>query len=270
MNVNDDTTVIRDKSQAVKEIVTASAAHIGTRDYQQDSLFVTDSVSFTDSDAETAVAFGVLCDGMGGLENGSEASAMAVSGLTERLSALDGSEDVPTALREEIAALNTAVCERFGAGSAGTTLVAAYLEEDLMYWASVGDSRVYLLRGDAIMQLSRDHNLALLLAWQVELGEMSIEEANSHASQEALVSYLGAPELKMIDGNSEPIELEHGDVVLLCSDGLTKSLSPAAVFETIAANRDDIAEAARQLTLAAFETGGAQDNTSVILMKYLE
>jgi protein phosphatase len=255
------------------EVATASDMHVGTREYQQDSLFVTDTVF---SGPEGALkAFGVLCDGMGGMKNGELASSLAVRRLAEDMDALDSDEGIAEFFKNEIMTLDSLVAAECGGedgAGAGTTLTAAIIFEDRLHWASVGDSRIYLIRGEDIAQVNRDHNYRkMILAEHVRQGRMTAEEADQHPRRDALVSFLGAGCVRYMDVNSAPFKLLHGDVTLLCSDGLTKSLTDEEIKDTVLENYGDLNAAARALTLGAFDKGdGSKDNTSVILMQYFE
>jgi len=104
---------------------------------------------------------------------------------------------------------------------------------------------------------------------QVQNGMITAEEAANDPMREALISYLGIDRLTLIDSNRNPFSLEPGDTILLCSDGLYRSLSEADITEVLERHNEDIIEAARVLPLYAFDkSNGGQDNTSVILFRY--
>ena len=109
-------------------------------------------------------------------------------------------------------------------GQTGSTLAAAVIKDDELYWVSVGDSRIYLYRRGEMTQLTTDHDYARELAREAALGNISPEEAATHPQRQALTSYLGLPFLSEIDRNEDPIILEPGDRILLCSDGLYKTI----------------------------------------------
>jgi protein phosphatase len=251
---------------------TAGESHIGTRSYQQDALFVTEAVSMRPG--EKTKAFGIVCDGMGGLENGEKASNMAVMMLREALDAIRAENDVETVLTDAVHQIDAAVCRECaaesGAGS-GTTLAAALVFGRNLHWISVGDSRIYILRNGEILQITQDHVYMARLMEMVEAGQMSVEEAEAHPQKGALISYIGSGNVQRVNTNKEAFPLVHKDIVLLCSDGLPKSLTDGMICEAVYEHFGDIREAARQLPLRAFDAGGgAKDNTSVVLMQYLE
>lgn len=257
------------KQESFRRVVTASSIHLGTRSTQQDACYVTSTTSFWDGEYQMNT-IGVVCDGMGGLENGSEASRLTLETLLADIAGLGQVADPPGFFAEEVQKLDAMVTGRFGEGEAGTTLAVAVLSGDHLYWCSVGDSRIYLVNGEGITQLTRDHNYGLLLQERVERGVLSLEEAERDPQREALISFLGMGGVEVFDINQSPLAIKHGDTILLCSDGLTKSLSDAEIKDVVLANFGAVDEAARLLPIVAFDTGGTKDNTSVVLIQYLE
>ncbi len=249
-------------------ITTAQATHLGTRNTQQDSVFVSDTAHFFPD--EPAKIFGVICDGMGGLSDGAEAGRMVIDSIVPALAEISGEDNIRQFFREEIINADKDVADAFGEGVAGTTIVVALLFGRCFHWCSVGDSRIYLIRDKEISQISRDHNYALQLAQDVADGKIAEEEAKQHPEREALISYVGSGNVSLIDASREPIILHGGDIILLCSDGLTKSLSDEEIKAVVLDNYGDLGETARLLPLVAFDTGGAKDNTSIVLIQYFE
>jgi protein phosphatase len=130
-----------------------------------------------------------------------------------------------------------------------------------MTYAHVGDSRVYLIRDRAMLQLTRDDSWANL-AWS----GASVEDSTStSAMKNILTKALGAREDVEFDVVDQA--LQEGDIVLLCSDGLTNMLSDARINEVVAAHPADLAGVCRQLVDEANAQGG-RDNISVILVEY--
>ncbi|MDR1422290.1 MAG: serine/threonine-protein phosphatase [Coriobacteriales bacterium] len=215
-------------------------------------------------------AFAVLCDGMGGTELGAEASGLVVEEAAVALDALGADDDVVACLYGLVQQLDCDVCDQFGAGRAGTTVVAVYLRDNRMNWLSVGDSRIYLIREDGIECLTRDHNLQMALDNEVARKSITVEEMESFARRDSLISFIGQGGLPLIDHSPEPLVLGSGDVVLLCSDGLTKSLGDDQIAAIIRECPDNLDETARRLVIEAFDTGGEKDNTTVALLRYLE
>ena len=252
-------------------ITTASSIILGTRKEQQDALYVSDTTFFAGE--ENADAFAVVCDGMGGLANGSKASKTAAAILSGLYKNSRPIANADTFYRNAIARAQSEVGALSASGSggqrAGTTLVSAIIQNDKLYTASVGDSRIYIVRNGQIKMLTRDHNYYLLLKEQLKNGQITEEQLNSATQKEALISYIGMPELKIIDIMSSPLQLVDGDVILLCSDGLTKALTKEEICDIIFENADKLQDCAGMLTAAAQrKKPKGLDNTSVILLKY--
>ena len=149
-------------------------------------------------------------------------------------------------------------------GQIGTTLAAAVIKDDEFYWASVGDSRIYLYRRGRLIQLTTDHDYARELAREVELGRISPEDAANHPQCRALTSYLGSPFLQEIDRNEDPVILEEGDRILLCSDGLYKTLPEEEILKLLDDEPQHAADNLIEATLARGKT--TQDNVTVVIL----
>ncbi|MDR3304685.1 MAG: protein phosphatase 2C domain-containing protein [Clostridiales Family XIII bacterium] len=259
-----------DNSFAV--VFTGSDTHVGTRDYQEDALFVTEAA--TSQGNAPIRAFGIVCDGMGGLENGDKASRLAADLMAGVFDSIRSEEGVEARLVEEVHNIDTRVrseCRPESGGNTGTTLVAALILGNRLHWVGVGDSRIYILRSGEIVQVTKDHTYMLELMKKAEEGLISPEEAEAHPQKGALISFIGCGNIQHINTNKAGLDLLHGDVVLLCSDGLTKSLPDQRIAEIVKTYYGDMKEAAQQLTLQSFDSSdGPKDNTSVVLMQYLE
>jgi protein phosphatase len=145
----------------------------------------------------------------------------------------------------------------------GTTLTAAYVGEDDLAIAHVGDSRLYVLRDGALEQLTDDHSLVGEL---VRRGQISAEEAEDHPQRSIITRALGIEDDVVVDHRTWPVR--DGDVFLLCSDGLTGMVSDPRVAEIIR-DAPNLSQAAHRLIDAANEAGG-RDNITVILFRVEE
>lgn len=248
-----------------KERITLGVSSImGTRKNQQDSVYTMNAHDMT---------MAVVCDGMGGMEGGELASQMAIQILSQDF-ADNADEDIPDFYQQAAKHMDTAVHglmrETGELMQAGTTVVSAIIRDKQLYWLSVGDSRIYILRAGEFIQVNRDHNYRMRLDEQLEQGIITDEEYLEKMSQgEALISYIGMGNVSLMDINPMPFLLEDGDVILLCSDGLYKRLSDEEIQEIIEMELPDVDEAAQNLTRIVMEkTIGSQDNTSVILIQY--
>src|SRR6266516_3129490 len=220
----------------------------------------------------------VLSDGMGGEAHGEVASALAVETVVKHC--LDAEANPASLVLGEMQPgwsaktkrLSTAVHlanenifksaeenpERHGMGA---TLTAAWIDGTKLSIAHVGDSRAYLLRSGSLLQLTRDHSL---VAEQVRRGILTAAEAEESEMQSVLLRALGAqPEIEV---DAEEHILFPGDVLLLCSDGLTRMVTEPEIAGTLQA--EPIPQrAAEKLVQLANESGGI-DNVTVIVVSF--
>ena len=149
--------------------------------------------------------------------------------------------------------------------------MAVIAENNRLYWASVGDSRIYILRGRDMIQVTRDHNYMLRLQQMVDNGQMTLQEAQAKKQKEALISFLGIGNVTLMDINEQPFEMQFGDIVLLCSDGITKTLPDDQIRDIIKNDAVSMKEKAKILVEAAVRGNThSQDNTSVAILQYVE
>lgn len=259
--------------RTVPEIFTMSYTSMGNRKYQQDAVFVSQGKKLAANKKIRVMA--AVCDGMGGMADGGRASSTAIEMLKTGFARIEKEAvvDVPAFFTHGIKAMDQVICEfpkENGKGS-GTTMVAVIVEDHYLYWASVGDSRIYILRGDQIHQITRDHNYMLRLQEMVAAGEITMEQAQAHKQKEALISFLGIGDVRLMDVSQEPIELQLGDIVLLCSDGITKTLPDEQIQKIIMNDMKPMEEKAQLLVGAAIRGNThSQDNTSVAILQYKE
>ena len=222
----------------------------------------------------------VLSDGMGGEAHGEIASSMAVETIVS--SCADEKEDPNATLigppsdhwAEKTTRLQNAVHlanlkifqsaqknpEQRGMGA---TLTAAWFDGGRLSVAHVGDSRAYLLRGGALQQLTNDHSL---VAEQVRRGIITPQEAEASDMQSVLLRALGAHSDVEVD--VDEVAIYPRDVLLLCSDGLTRMVTEPEIAGTMQAETNP-ATAARKLIELANERGGI-DNITVIVARFQE
>jgi PPM family protein phosphatase len=201
----------------------------------------------------------VVADGMGGHAAGEVASAMA----TEIVSRVyfERDEPVPEALAAAFSEANLGILKHAESDSAyngmGTTCTALALEGSQVWLAHVGDSRAYLLRNGVLDQLSKDQTL---VAQMVERGELSEEEAESSPVSNVILQALGTrPDIDPEIWN-KPLPVQAGDVLILCSDGLSKMVPNQDIAGI--AGRLAPHEACQALMEAALNAGG-HDNISL-------
>jgi protein phosphatase len=206
-----------------------------------------------------------VADGMGGAQAGEVASHLAVEVLEQGLP--DSAGSVEERLRERVREANARIMESAQADDAragmGTTLTVAYVGEDDLTVAHVGDSRLYRLRDGTFERLTDDHSLVEELVRQ---GKLTPEEADEHPQRSIITRALGAEEGVEADSRTWPGR--HGDVYLICSDGLT-SMIPEAHVAQVLAEAPSLASAGRMLIDAANDAGG-RDNITVVLFRLEE
>jgi protein phosphatase len=219
----------------------------------------------------------VLSDGMGGEAHGEIASAMAVETVVKHCLNAETNPGAPVigAVQPDWSArtksLSTAVHlanrnifksaeENSDQHGMGATLTAVWIDGAKLSIAHVGDSRAYLLRGGTLLQLTRDHSL---VAEQVRRGILTPAEAEESDMQSVLLRALGAQ--AEIEVDAEEHTLFPRDVLLLCSDGLTRMVTEPEIAGTLQAETDP-ARAAEKLIALANERGGP-DNITVVIAR---
>ncbi len=215
------------------------------RDHNEDSLVV-------------APPLYVVCDGMGGHAAGEVASEIAVRVIENRAPQHADVEELGRAVEEANLAIIRAAREGRGREGMGTTCTAAILEGERLVIAQVGDSRAYLLSKGRLQQLTRDHSL---MADLIEAGHITKEEAKVHPQRSVITRALGS-DPRMLPDLFE-LDVNPGDRLLICSDGLTTMLSDEEIAQLLARTADPQL-CARQLVNAAIAAGG-YDNVTVIV-----
>lgn len=262
--------IARDTASDSLQVIPSNYQNIGARENQEDSFALSDYRNRQDVEENGVLA--VVADGMGGLSDGEEASRVAVQHFIREYTNSNGEELVPGRLNRSVSIANTAVFDLAYNGrddyDLGTTLVAAAILDDQLYWISVGDSRIYLFRDEELKQLTNDHIYANHLDIDVANGKISRNEANNHPEKDYLTSYLGLPTLPEIDQNFEHLQLKGGDIILLCSDGLYDTLQEHEIASTLKRRTPNIAE--ELVKIALDKNNKYQDNVTVITLKIID
>lgn len=243
-----------------------NAQHIGARDEQQDSFGFSDPSD--PSFISHAGIAAVVADGMGGLANGSAASSTAVKVFLSAYESKGPAEPIPEALLRSLREANRAVAglsRRPDMKDLGTTLAAVVMHEDWLYWVSAGDSRVYFYRHGRLIRLTTDHVYANDLDEEVGRGRITREQAMSHPERDALTSYLGLETLPRIDRSVKAFPVNPGDSVLICTDGLYRSLSDEEIAATLQKDARRACDSLVERALSKQNTH--QDNITVIALK---
>jgi protein phosphatase len=200
-----------------------------------------------------------VADGMGGAQAGEIASQLAASALEAGDSdGLEGTKRIDALIQEA----NRRIFDRAStdptASGMGTTMTVALVEGMTVAIGHVGDSRAYLVRGEQMEQLTEDHSLVNEL---MKSGRLSEEEAQVHPQRSVITRAVGTDPDVDVDGFT--IEAEEGDVILICSDGLSDMVSDEEILELLHANRDDLENAVKALVAAA-NRGGGEDNITAV------
>lgn len=206
----------------------------------------------------------VVADGMGGHKAGDFASKYTVKVLREELekTSLDKPQEI---LRSVVSTANHKLIEVSQTDvkleGMGTTLVAATVIGNTLYFSNVGDSRLYLIN-DKIRQISKDHSL---VEEMVRLGGIKAEEAKHHPDKNIITRAMGVKE--DVEADIYEYRLRKGDIILMCTDGLSNMVEDEDMFDIVKSARD-IVEAVLMLIEKANSNGG-RDNIGVVMAQPL-
>ncbi len=211
-----------------------------------------------------------VCDGMGGAAAGEVASQLAVDIIYEKMTEDlgDAASERNAIARRLVNAVEAAGLRIFEAAKSdrtrrgmGTTVTAAALVDDHLFLAQVGDSRGYILRNGTLVQVTRDQSLVNQL---IEAGQLTEEEAETFEHNNIILQALGTAETVQVDLTF--VELRRGDVLMMCSDGLSGMVRNDEIREVLKATPDPL-EACKTLTERANLAGG-HDNITVIVAQF--
>ena len=227
-----DNSIVFDDLRTTPHYDIAGSSGIGKRESQQDSAYVA---------ADDNSVFAVICDGMGGYSGGQDASRAAIESMVGQYALLGDKPVSAQWLRYAAEITDDVVYSLTGPDGrrlhCGTTLVVASIQGDRLSWLSVGDSRIYIVRANEMIQVTSDHNYYLRLIQQLDKGEITQAQYDCEAVKgDALTSFIGMGGLQLIDINETPFQLERGDFILLCSDGLYRSIPEHLIKKIILSN----------------------------------
>ena len=226
----------------------------------------------------TPVLFAVLADGIGGHRAGEVAAELAVNHLMQAVARSDG-RHIRDTIEDAVIEASDAIAAHAGSNEnlkgMGATCATAWIVGDKLYTAYVGDSRIYLIRGGRIQQLTVDHSW---VQEAIDKGILTPEAARQHPNVHVIRRYLGSPtppdpdfRLKLFNDegdrhaeNNQGLQLLPSDTLLLCSDGLTDLLWNDEILEVIR-SKPSLKEASRALIELANSRGG-HDNITVVLI----
>jgi len=254
----------------------AADSHPGMTGKNNEDRYAVSAYRLSSSDRTPSV-LAVLCDGIGGHRAGEVAAELAVNAISQTVAESNGRQPVKV-LREAIVSASAQVyafaqsdSDHFGMGA---TCACAWVIGNQLYAATVGDSRIYLVRNQAIQQLSTDHTW---IQEALESGALQPSEVQGHPNAHVIRRFLGSPSEPKVDfrlrilGSESTTQAEAnqgmrllpGDQLLLCSDGLTDLVSGA---EILAALRDDLPQLAVQKLIDLANARGGHDNITIIIL----
>ena len=240
--------------------------NIGKRSSQQDSFGI--SQNGQGLSASGKGIFAIVADGMGGLSNGGEISALITMSMMQTFDQIPRPGDARQELLSMLNQANDEVNARLsggGQGKSGSTVVAVILRDMQLYWISVGDSHIYLYREGALMQINRDHVYSVDLDEMAARGEISSREASGDPQRKALTSYIGMGKLAKIDRNIRPLKLCPGDRVMLMSDGVFGTLNDEEITAAMKLPLTESCEALDQMIRG--KKLPAQDNYTALILE---
>lgn len=198
-----------------------------------------------------------VADGMGGHRGGEVASSLALETVQQLFERREGT------LADQVGQANRAVFDRSqsdrSVSGMGTTLTAALIDDGRVHLVHVGDSRAYLLRDGTLTQLTEDHTLVHRMVME---GEITEEEAETHPHRSILTRALGVDDSVQVDEGD--VEINSGDRLLLCTDGLTGMVSEEEI-QQILLDASEPQEAVDRLVTVANRAGGIDNITAVVL-----
>ncbi len=248
----------------IKNGISLSAATLQGKREQQQDFYISRQLE------DRTIA--IVCDGMGGLNGGSIASKHAALTLLQDLERIHPKADMYTFFQRELEKLDDEIYglknvdgSRMGAG---TTIVAVLLFENKLYWFSVGDSKLFYLRNKEMYCVTRAHNYALRLDEMIQNKSIGEAEYKQEAAKgEQLISYLGMGMAELFDGNYSPFLMERGDKILLCTDGLYRSVSQEEIQNILKLPENTEQLCARLEKTVISKNIKNQDNATWILLQ---
>ena len=202
----------------------------------------------------------IVADGMGGYTGGEYASTMVVDTIVEVVN--EATEMSTEVLKNAILKANRMVYEKSQSykelEGMGTTAVVAYVQEDTLYWAHVGDSRLYRYGEDGLHRMTKDHSMVQQL---VEAGTITEEEVIHHPKRNMLTRAIGVYETVEVD--TGVVEVHQNDRILLCSDGLSGYIEESKI-ELVLSEENNESRALEDLVHLVYDAG-ARDNVTIVL-----
>lgn len=248
----------------------AAAICQGARDYQEDAIV-------TDFPAGTDIGMAILADGMGGHAAGDVASKLVVTEAFrtlkfESVDFADAENRIPIHLAQAASEANISIGQYVQDNpqvrGMGATLVSIVMIEDRMYWLSIGDSPLYLMRDGVLNQINEDHSMAPHIDAMAKAGLLDQAAAEEHPDRQCLTSVILGDQVARVDCPQTPMKLEVGDIIVVSSDGL-QFLEDAQITKILHKyRRRKSAEIVEHLLAALDDLGDPdQDNISFAVIQ---
>lgn len=240
----------------------------GARDYQEDAYMVS---QLGDNADDKSTALVIMADGMGGHAAGNVASNMVVAAFNKNFQSKFPPSKPSALLEESLLIANeqiaTSVKETPALSGMGCTMVTVYLEGENLWWVSVGDSHLYLIREKELIKQNADHSYGAFLDMMIEQGEQIDED--SGMSRNMLMSAMTGNEISSIDCPDSPLKVKPGDRIIVASDGLD-TLGAGAIIQY--STWSNTAKECVYALLKAVEDvkRKKQDNTTIIVIDVKE
>jgi len=239
----------------------------GARDYQEDAFLIT---HLTDANGEPSALI-IVADGMGGHAAGNVASNMAVQAFNKSITTAYPTDNISETLNQSVLKANSSITETVKETPAldgmGCTMVSAIIEGKNLWWVSVGDSHLYLLRNRKLTKLNADHSYGGFLDRMEAAG--TPVEAEPGLSRNMLMSAITGGDIAEVDCPPTPFTLQHDDKLVVCSDGLD-TLSEGKIIQYT--DWSDTPKECADALMDAVEDAAMprQDNTTAIVIKIVD
>ncbi len=222
--------------------------------------------SFAAGRIGTRAAWAVVCDGMGGAQGGNIASSLSVQLISDSIVSNYREGLSPNSIRgllsSAVLAANAVVYDKAQSDKnlhgMGTTVVVALIIDDTAYIVHAGDSRAYLLTDENLKQITRDHSIVQSM---IETGRITADEALHHPNKHVITRAVGV--LERVDLEYNEATLAEGDVLLLCTDGLSNYVSAENIKETV---QNQPFDSVPQLLIDQANQNGGGDNITVVIL----
>lgn len=258
----------------------AALTHPGMSGKNNEDSFAVSAYS-KENGRNTPVVLAVLSDGIGGHRAGEVASEMAVNRISQRVAESDGKHILQTmrlAIQEASEEIHEQAQQNETHQGMGATCAAACIVGNRLYTATVGDSRIYLMRGQNIRQISIDHTW---IQEALEAGIMTPDQVEGHPNAHVIRRYLGSPSLPDVDSRlsmrddesredaltNQGLPLLNEDMLLLCSDGLSDLVQPDEILNVCC---DYPLDQVPQALIDLANVRGGHDNITVIILQMTE